>query len=59
MDSEQNTTNVLFAEYKNVNPEWSSSRVSIATKLEAPIDIGTILNSTSWVDDKYLTIGPI
>jgi pectinesterase len=57
--SEQNTTNVLFVEYNNVNPEWSSSRVAFATKLDAPIDISTILNSTSWVDDKYLTIGPL
>ncbi|KFZ11539.1 hypothetical protein V501_04711 [Pseudogymnoascus sp. VKM F-4519 (FW-2642)] len=57
--SEQNTTNVLFAEYNNVNPECNSSRIAFATKLDAPIDIGTILNSTSWVDDKYLTIGPL
>ncbi|KFY07940.1 hypothetical protein V492_06664 [Pseudogymnoascus sp. VKM F-4246] len=57
--SEQNTTNVLFAEYNNINPEWSDARVDFATKLEAPIEISAILNSTSWIDDKYLTIGPL
>lgn len=57
--SEQSTANVLFVEYNNVNPEWSSARVAFARKLDAPIDISTILNSTSWVDDKYLTIRPL
>jgi pectinesterase len=57
--AEQNTTNVLFAEYNNINPAWSSSRVGFATKLEAPVEISTILDSTSWVDDKYLDIAPL
>ncbi|KFX97985.1 hypothetical protein V490_02525 [Pseudogymnoascus sp. VKM F-3557] len=57
--AEQNTTNVLFAEYNNINPAWSSSRVDFAKKLEAPVEISTILDSTSWVDDKYLDIAPL
>jgi pectinesterase len=56
--STQNTSNVLFAEYNNVNPAWSSSRVSFATKLSAPVAVSAILSSTSWVDSGYLSLGP-
>lgn len=56
--STQDTSHVFFAEYNNANPAWSSSRVSFATKLTAPIAISTILSSTSWIDSGYLQLGP-
>jgi pectinesterase len=56
--STQDTSQVLFAEYNNVNPAWSSSRVSFATKLSEPVTISTVLSSTSWIDSGYLFLGP-
>jgi pectinesterase len=54
----QDTSNVLFGEYNNINPAWSSSRVSFATNLSAPVAISAVLSSTSWVDSGYLSLGP-
>ncbi|QRV77627.1 pectinesterase [Ceratobasidium sp. AG-Ba] len=55
-DSDNRTNMTTFAEYKNTGPgAWSDQRVSFAHQLSAPITIETVLNSTSWIDPKFLT----
>ncbi|KAB5595863.1 putative effector protein/Pectinesterase [Ceratobasidium theobromae] len=55
--SSDNRTNMTtFAEYKNTGPgAWNNQRVNFAHQLAAPISIETVLNSTSWIDPKFLT----
>ena len=55
--STQNSSNVLFAEYNNVNPAWSSARFSFAKLLSAPVAISAVLTSTIWIDSGYITLG--
>ncbi|KAG8742504.1 hypothetical protein FRC10_001338 [Ceratobasidium sp. 414] len=52
-----NRTNMTdFAEYKNTGlGAWNTQRVSFAHQLSAPVTIETVLNSTSWIDPKFLT----
>ncbi|ELU38234.1 carbohydrate esterase family 8 protein [Rhizoctonia solani AG-1 IA] len=52
-----NRTNMTdFAEFKNTGPgAWYDQRASFSHQLAAPIGIETVLNSTSWIDPKFLT----
>ncbi|GAB1520709.1 hypothetical protein RhiTH_003797 [Rhizoctonia solani] len=52
-----NRTNMTdFAEFKNTGPgAWNDQRASLSHQLAAPIGIETVLNSTSWIDPKFLT----
>ncbi|KZV88938.1 putative pectinesterase precursor [Exidia glandulosa HHB12029] len=52
---DERTSNVTFAEFNNTGPgAWNEQRASFATLLTAPIDILTVLNSTSWIDPAFL-----
>ncbi|KIO30802.1 carbohydrate esterase family 8 protein [Tulasnella calospora MUT 4182] len=55
-DTDPRTDNILFGEYNNRGPgAWNdTARPSFATKLTAPVDIITVLNSTSWINPAYL-----
>ncbi|KAG9016657.1 hypothetical protein FRB90_002648 [Tulasnella sp. 427] len=55
-DTDPRTDKILFGEYNNTGPgAWNATaRPSFATLLTAPVDIITVLNSTSWIDPAYL-----
>ncbi|KAG8770349.1 hypothetical protein FRC12_004310, partial [Ceratobasidium sp. 428] len=54
--SDNRTNMTTFGEYKNTGPgAWNDQRVSFAHQLSAPVTIETVLNSTSWIDPKFLT----
>ncbi|KAF8606969.1 pectin lyase-like protein [Ceratobasidium sp. AG-I] len=52
-----NRTNMTdFAEYGNTGPgAWNDQRASFSHQLSAPVTIETVLNTTSWIDPKFLT----
>ncbi|TPX13500.1 uncharacterized protein E0L32_005971 [Thyridium curvatum] len=54
--STPNTGHVTFQEYGNTGSGASGNRASFATKISAPLTIGSIIGSdyTSWVDTSYL-----
>ncbi|KAG8773503.1 hypothetical protein FRC12_002499 [Ceratobasidium sp. 428] len=54
--SDNRTNMTTLGEYKNTGPgAWNDQRVSFAHQLSAPVTIETVLNSTSWIDPKFLT----
>jgi pectinesterase len=56
-DSQPNTNDVLFGEYRNSGAGSKGKRASFATALNSPLAIADILNDRykTWVDAEYLS----
>ncbi|KAJ1303289.1 hypothetical protein OPQ81_011486 [Rhizoctonia solani] len=55
-NSDNRTNMTTFAEFKNTGPgAWNDQRANFSHLLTEPISIKTVLNSTSWIDTKFLT----
>lgn len=52
--SDERTNHTTFAEYGNIGPGARGPRAEFGKKLDAPVDILTVLNSTSWIDPFWL-----
>ncbi|CAL1714409.1 unnamed protein product [Somion occarium] len=48
------TDHVTYAEFNNKGPGALGTRASFSTKLNSPVSMFTVLNSTSWVDPAFL-----
>ncbi|CAE6442596.1 unnamed protein product [Rhizoctonia solani] len=55
-NTDNRTNMTTFAEFKNTGPgAWNDRRANFSHLLIAPVSIKTVLNSTSWIDPKFLT----
>ncbi|CUA68807.1 putative pectinesterase A [Rhizoctonia solani] len=55
-NTDNRTNMTTFAEFQNTGPgAWNDQRAGFSHLLTTPISINTVLNSTSWIDPKFLT----